>query len=123
MFAETLFQTSAVMIRKSCLDAVGGFDETLRMGDDYELFLRIARHFELGYIDEPLVLYRQHPSTRYEDMGQAIATWSTLGISGAEKIVDLYPEIFEGVRKAQGSPATFQTLCCACLCLFRGRGP
>jgi glycosyltransferase involved in cell wall biosynthesis len=95
MFAETLFQTSAVMIRKSCLDAVGGFDETLRMGDDYELFLRIARHFELGYIDMPLVLYRQHPTQGTRTWGKQLqhgVPWEALVL---KKITNLYPEIFE----------------------------
>jgi glycosyltransferase involved in cell wall biosynthesis len=95
MFAETLFQTSAVLIRKSCLDAVGGFDESLRMGDDYELFLRIARHFELGYVDAPLVLYRQHPTQGTRTWGKQLqqgVPWEFLVL---KKIVDLYPQIIE----------------------------
>lgn len=95
VFAETLFQTSAVLIRKSCLDTVGGFDETLRMGDDYELFLRLARHFELGYVDEPLVLYRQHPTQGTRTWGKQLqqgVPWEFLVL---KKIVDLYPQIFE----------------------------
>jgi len=103
MFAETLFQTSAVLIRRSCLDGVGGFDETLRMGDDYELFLRIARHFELGYVDAPLVLYRQHPTQGTRTWGKQLqhgVPWEFLVL---RKIVDRYPEIFEelGRHKVQ----------------------
>jgi glycosyltransferase involved in cell wall biosynthesis len=95
MFAETLFQTSAVLIRKSCLDTVGGFDEALRMGDDYELFLRLARHFEMGYVDEPLVLYRQHPTQGTRTWGKQLqqgVPWEFLVL---KKIVDLYPQIFD----------------------------
>ena len=41
---------------------VGGFDEKIRRAscEDYDLWLRIARHFELAYIDSPLGLYRIH---------------------------------------------------------------
>jgi glycosyltransferase involved in cell wall biosynthesis len=100
MFVETLFQTSAVLIRKSCIDRVGGFDTSLRMGDDYEFFLRIARHYELGYVDEPLVLYRQHPS-------QGTRTWGKLLQKGVpweflvlRKILDTYPEVIREMGKS-----------------------
>ena len=95
IFDETLFQTSAVLIRRSCFEAVGGFDETLRMGDDYELFLRIARHFELGYVDAPLVLYRQHPTQGTRTWGKQLQQGVPWEFVVLKKIVDLYPEIFE----------------------------
>jgi glycosyltransferase involved in cell wall biosynthesis len=101
MFVETLFQTSAVLIRKSCIDRVGGFDTSLRMGDDYEFFLRIARHYELGYVDEPLVLYRQHPS-------QGTRTWGKLLQKGVpweflvlKRILDTYPEVVREMGKSR----------------------
>ena len=53
--------TSTVVCRKSVLDEVGYFDETFpdRIGgEDRELWLRIARRFEIAYIQEPLVKYR-----------------------------------------------------------------
>jgi glycosyltransferase involved in cell wall biosynthesis len=95
MFAETLFQTSAVLIRKSCIDRVGGFDTELRMGDDYELFLRISRHYELGYVDEPLVLYRQHATQGTRTWGKQLhhgVPWEFLVL---KKIVDRYPEMVQ----------------------------
>jgi len=91
VFAETLFQTSAVVVRKSCVDTVGPFDTSLRMGDDYEFFMRIARHYELGYVDEPLVLYRQHPSQGTRTWGKQLqqgVPWEFLVL---KKIVDAYP--------------------------------
>ena len=99
VFAETLFQTSAVLMRKSCVDAVGGFDATLRMGDDYELFLRLAHQFELGYVDEPLVLYRQHATQGTRTWGKQLqqgVPWESLVLT---KIVDRYPEVFEELGK------------------------
>jgi glycosyltransferase involved in cell wall biosynthesis len=100
MFAETLFQTSAVLIRKSCLDTVGGFDTDLRMGDDYELFLRISRHYELGYVDEPLVLYRQHATQGTRTWGKQLqqgVPWEFLVL---KKIVDRYPEMINELGSA-----------------------
>ncbi len=43
------------VIRRDCLDRCGGFDEALSCLEDWELFLRIAREYEIGYVDEALV--------------------------------------------------------------------
>lgn len=118
MFAETLFQTSAVLVRKSCLDQVGGFDTSLRMGDDYELFLRVARHFELGYIDEPLVLYRQHATQGTRTWGKQLqggVPWEFLVL---KKIVDRYPEMIQELGRAkvnQRLSKPYAALAYACL--------
>jgi glycosyltransferase involved in cell wall biosynthesis len=53
---------SASMIRRSCFDAVGLFDESIRgpSFEDQEMWLRIARKFHFGFTPEPLVVYRMH---------------------------------------------------------------
>ena len=55
---------STVIVRRTCLARVGTFDEAIRRPttQDYDLWFRIARHYELLYVEEPLVLYRQHES-------------------------------------------------------------
>lgn len=55
LFCELFLITSAVMVRRRCLEAVGGFDPTLRVGEDYDLFLRLAAHYPIGCVDEPLL--------------------------------------------------------------------
>ena len=51
---------SVPMIRKSCLEAAGDFDENLRsFVEDWDLWLRMARLFRFKVIKEPLVYYRQ----------------------------------------------------------------
>jgi glycosyltransferase involved in cell wall biosynthesis len=54
---------SATVIRRECLAKVGLFDESLRRVEDYDLWFRLARHYELAYVDEALLLYRIHPSS------------------------------------------------------------
>jgi glycosyltransferase involved in cell wall biosynthesis len=51
---------SSAMVRRSCLDSVGGFDTELAHAEDLELWLRIARQYQIGVIKEPLTMYRQH---------------------------------------------------------------
>lgn len=48
-------QTSTLVLRKSCLDKVGLFDENMRYMEDRDLWIRLAMHWEFEYIDEPLV--------------------------------------------------------------------
>jgi len=49
---------SSVVVRKSVFEAVGMFDPNLPLAIDYDLWLRVARHFAFDYVDEPLVRYR-----------------------------------------------------------------
>jgi glycosyltransferase involved in cell wall biosynthesis len=56
--ALCLVSPSAVMIRKSLLDEVGGFDESLPACEDYDLWLRIAWKYPIHLIDRPLIVKR-----------------------------------------------------------------
>lgn len=57
-----LVSPSAVMIRKSLLEEVGGFDEDLPACEDYDLWLRISCRHPVHLIDEPLIIKRGgHP--------------------------------------------------------------
>ena len=49
---------STAVIRKRCLDKVGGFDETIFPPADWDLWLRLSERFEVGYLDQPLTKYR-----------------------------------------------------------------
>jgi glycosyltransferase involved in cell wall biosynthesis len=49
---------SSVIVRRGVFEAVGLFDPNLPLAIDYDLWLRVARHFEFDYVDEPLVRYR-----------------------------------------------------------------
>jgi glycosyltransferase involved in cell wall biosynthesis len=48
-------ETSVGMVRRSVLDATGGFDETLPSSQDLDLWLRICQQFSADFIPEPLV--------------------------------------------------------------------
>ncbi len=60
MLLEGSAQSSAVVIRRSSLDAVGLFDEEAEGMEDLELFLRVARRFRVVHLDEELGRYRRH---------------------------------------------------------------
>ncbi len=56
--ALCLVSPSAVMIKKSLLDTVGGFDESLPACEDYDLWLRISCRHPVHLIDTPLIVKR-----------------------------------------------------------------
>ncbi len=67
-----LVSPSAVMIRRNLLIGCGGFDESLPVCEDYDLWLRLSSRLPFGLIDEPLVTkyggHRDQLSTRYWGM-------------------------------------------------------
>ena len=49
---------SSVMLRKSLLDEVGGFDESMPVCEDYDLWLRIAVRYPFKFLNDKLVIKR-----------------------------------------------------------------
>jgi glycosyltransferase involved in cell wall biosynthesis len=60
LIAGGFFTGACVTIRKTCLDQVGLFDETLQGCDDLDLWLRISRTHTFRGVSKVLVLYRMH---------------------------------------------------------------
>lgn len=58
LLEEVPIKTNAVLIRRSVLDHVGGYDEKWRSGEDWELYLRIAKHHHFGYLNRQLATVR-----------------------------------------------------------------
>lgn len=62
--AEYCMTPSTAMIRRSCFDAVGYFDERLRRAaEDWLFAVRLAVQYPMAYVDKPLILYRIHPES------------------------------------------------------------
>ncbi|HFK1812599.1 TPA: glycosyltransferase family 2 protein [Bacillus cereus] len=49
-----------VMLKREVLKHIGLFNESLLYTQDYDLWLRILKHYNFYYIDEPLIQYRIH---------------------------------------------------------------
>lgn len=48
---------STAVYRREVHDAVGGFDESLRTGEDQDFYLKVALRFGIGLIERPLTRY------------------------------------------------------------------
>lgn len=94
--------TSSVLIRRSVLEEVGKFDPSFYGFGDWQMWLRIARKYKVGFCPSELTLYRIHPgnsannqarmhedsrrirewiSTEFTDMGAEVQAhnWACLG--------------------------------------------
>ena len=61
LLRSVFFFASAAVVRRECLEKVGPFDESLRWGEDADMWLRLARAgYAFGYLDQPLLQYRIH---------------------------------------------------------------
>lgn len=50
----------SAMFRKSVIEELGGYNETLKYAQDYELWLRIAKKHEVRNLTSPLYMLRMH---------------------------------------------------------------
>lgn len=55
--------TQAAMIRRTCFETAGLFDERLPLLEDWELWLRVSQHCQFVYLDEPLVFVYLSPDS------------------------------------------------------------
>ena len=51
---------SNVCISKQALNKVGDFDERMKISADFDMWVRLAEHFETGFIRLPLIQLRNH---------------------------------------------------------------
>ncbi len=62
-----IWSGSSIAHRRSALESVGGFDESLRSGEDYDLYLRLARRFPIFCHDTVVTEYRRHAANTTRD--------------------------------------------------------
>jgi glycosyltransferase involved in cell wall biosynthesis len=58
MFVRNIVPFGTALVRRECFDQVGRFDESIPMGIDWDLWLRIAARWEFDVVAEPTYVYR-----------------------------------------------------------------
>jgi len=58
LLAQNFVCFSSVVVRRDVFESVGMFDPALQLSIDYDLWLRVAQHYEFDFVDKPLVRYR-----------------------------------------------------------------
>jgi hypothetical protein len=62
-------QPPTMVVRRSVYEALGGFDARVaKMGEDWEMWVRIAARYPVWYEPEPLACYRVHGSSLTADV-------------------------------------------------------
>ena len=65
---------ACTMIRHDCLLELGGYDETIRCQDGYDLWIRFIEQFKVRNVNLPLFFYRQHGSSLTKNEERILAT-------------------------------------------------
>ena len=100
LFPEILYHnfitTSTVVLRRAVLAELGRFDPTLPRAQDWDLWIRIAEHSRLVYVDQALSYLRLHGQNL--DI-QASDTTFEVQERVLEKAFARHPELDERVRR------------------------
>lgn len=60
---EYLVSPQTIVVKRECFEKYGLFDERFPPMEDWEMSLRLSKHYQFKYIDEPLALYHIQPDS------------------------------------------------------------
>jgi hypothetical protein len=82
------------LVRRMCFEKVGFFERSLSSAAaDWDMWLRIAIHYSISVIQEPLVRYRRHPNS--------MSTKQRIMLQEVDRVME---------RSFQSAPQEFQNL-------------
>jgi glycosyltransferase involved in cell wall biosynthesis len=76
LLRRSSYQISSFLVRRECVDAVGGFDPTLTGIDDLAFAHELWRRYELRLVDEPLTKYCFHDANQVQSLNSG--PWAEL---------------------------------------------
>jgi glycosyltransferase involved in cell wall biosynthesis len=80
---------STLLVKRECLQRVGGFDEELRTSEDVHLFLRLAHHYDFHFLNKALVI-KNHHDTNLTNLNNTY--YGAGSILALEKIEHQFPQ-------------------------------
>jgi glycosyltransferase involved in cell wall biosynthesis len=84
-----LISPSAVMIKKELWEEFDGFDEEFVVCEDYDLWLKVTRKYEVGYISDPLIVKYGGHEDQLSSKYRAMDYWRVLSMF---RLLQRYPE-------------------------------
>lgn len=60
---------STVMVRSVCFYKAGLFEESIKTAEDWLMWVRISLHFNMAYLEEPMIKYRLHGNNITQRIG------------------------------------------------------
>lgn len=58
LLIENFVPASTAVVRRECFEHSSGFDETLRTGEDYDMWLRLSARYQFDFVSESTMRYR-----------------------------------------------------------------
>lgn len=105
LFLDNFIWFSSSIVRRECFKKFGKFDESLKMGIDWDLWLRISTGYDFDFVNEPLLAYRVGHSGQ---MSKNIETRQQC----SDWIMDCFLKSYPGViDKKTVREAYFSTYC------------
>jgi len=68
LFIKNFVTLPSAVVKKECFKTVGLFDENLPRLQDWDLWIRISKHYQFKFIDEPLVISYYTPDSISADL-------------------------------------------------------
>ncbi len=94
LILKNFIASITIMVRKSCLARVGLFPENFMISEDWHLWLRIAKEYPIGYIDEPLAMYRWQKKSLTWDYAKSYP----YRLKVLDEISELYRDYFKSSK-------------------------
>jgi len=75
VYAKTMYQplwTGATIIKKTVFESEDGFNPTLKLGEDFDLWLRVALKYPVAFLNKPLAYYNQDVELSNRAIGEKL---------------------------------------------------
>jgi len=88
LYRRGFISTSSVVVERSLIMEAGGFDESLRTGQDFDLWLRLAElpEFRMGVFETPLTRYHVRRESVTRQTGQRLKDTLTIAYRHAHRL-------------------------------------
>lgn len=106
VYAESLAMplwTGAVCMRRTTFDEMGGFKPHLKLGEDFDLWIRIALSHKVAFLNEPLSYYNQESDPTWRLVGRLHdpaqhMLWNLDYLEDEEKTNNDYKQLIDNLR-------------------------
>ncbi len=93
LLGNSIGSTSSVMVKKSLIDNVGGFDVNLPARQDYDLWIRCCQKCDVGVVEDIKVNYYNY----LNDYNEQISSKTQRYIDATKRINIKYKKYFDGL--------------------------
>jgi glycosyltransferase involved in cell wall biosynthesis len=102
MYSQNFVCFSSAMVRREVFSRVGRFDPQWDLAIDYDLWLRVSRHYTFEFVDEELVRYR----TGHGNLSKKLAD----RVDGVLAIMHGHRDGVPASVRVEGHAATYRTI-------------